>query len=168
MACDLPLDVAHSEVFIAPGNTLSFRFTRMSDEFIFNTSDPNLRVKLDIADIYMEIPRIEIYPEKLSEVWNPKIPSHYTFSSSEVHNFSLSTNITQKTLTLVNGDVLPKQIYIGFVNTRAYIGAFDLNPFVFKPNDLNRMNLVANFQLRIQTVYFESLFNIHAEKALLS
>lgn len=144
LSAPVPMDFFDTELLFGPGNTVSIRLTKHADAFYINTSDPNLRVKFILEDMYMVIPRIELYAEALPKYFNPKLPQHYEFSSGHLHSFSLPTHLTQKTLTLVKGDILPKQVIVAAVKTKAYIGDYGLNPFVFEHFDCNRINLVAN------------------------
>ena len=140
----VPLDFFDMDSLLAPGNTVSIRLMRNSDAFAVNTATPDLRVKFVLEDLYMVVPRIELYAEALPNYFNPKSPQHYEFSTGHLLNFSLPLHLTQKTLRLVNADILPKQVVVAMVPTKAYIGDYGSNPFALKHFDLNRINLVAN------------------------
>lgn len=137
------VDFLHVDNHLAPGNTLSLKFTRAPDSFVLNTATDE-KYQLVVKELGIFVRRIELFPRALPKLLEPNSEQRYVGMCTEVKNYSLPAGIKQKVLKISQGESLPKQIVVAFVDTEAYVGSYKKNPFNFEHFKLNSINIKVN------------------------
>ena len=143
MSGPIPVDFLHVDNHLAPGNTLSLKFTQALDSFVLNTATDE-KYRLLVKELGIFVRRIELFPRALPKLLDSNSEQRYVGVSTEVKNYSLPAGIKQKVLKISQGESLPKQILVGFVDTDAYVGNYKKNPFNFEHFNLNSINIKVN------------------------
>lgn len=136
-------DFIRSENYLAPGNKLALKFSRVSDEFVLLT-ETNNNYKLVITDIYMIARRLTLHQNILSSIWSPSKVQSYKSIYTEVKDFSLPPNITSRNIRLSAGGRLPKSVVVAQVLTEAFVGSYKKNPFNMQHFKIGSINLKIN------------------------
>ena len=140
--CPLNHDFVRNKNHLMPGVKLSVRLSRASDEFLLLTSTDNA-YKLEIKELRLYYERLQLTPAMTTKIMSTS-PHNMLGNRTEMKSFALPTGLTEKTITLTNGGILPKTLVVVQVDTAALHGGFKSNPFNFKHNKLNRINLRVN------------------------
>jgi len=142
--CVTPLnhDFIRNRCHLMPGQKLTVRLSRASDEFLLLTSSDNA-YKLEIKELKLYADRIQLAGPATNKIMSTS-PHNMLGNRTEMKSYALPTGLTEKTITLTNGGILPKTIVAVQVDTAALHGGFKSNPFNFKHNSINRVNLRVN------------------------
>lgn len=138
-------DFIRSNNHLAPNHKLTLRFVRASDDFVLNHAGDK-KYKIILKDLAIYVRRVRIRSDIMGHVMrNPgKAHEHYQSNYTEVKDFAIGKGLQQWRASLISGGRLPKQIIVGMVSTKAYLGATSEHPFHFQHFNLNRINLVIN------------------------
>ena len=138
-------DFLRSDNHLAPGNTLTLSFERMSNQFCLLSSTSGKDYKLIIHDIRLYGRRIKLYPEAFYNVMTKSATlQRYMSTYSEVKEYPVRSGIKTWSANIFSTGSLPKQIIVGMVDTDAKQGSLSKNPFNFKHNNLSQINLKIN------------------------
>ena len=135
-------DFVRTNKHLPPGQKLAIRLTRASDDFLLMTSTEN-SYHVKILDLKLYVDRISLLPNITSKIMQTMpllLPSHKT----EMRTFALPTGLSNKTMSICQGGVLPKTIVVGQVDTAALQGSQKTNPFHFRHNKVSRIQLRVN------------------------
>jgi len=127
---------------LLPGQKLSIRLTRASDDFLILTgTDNKYKVKIEELRLYAE--RIKLDPAVTAKILQHG-PHKFLGNRTEMRSYALPSGLTSKTLTISQGGILPKTVVVAQVDTQALYGNPKKNPFNFDDKDLNRISLRVN------------------------
>jgi hypothetical protein len=73
-----------------------------------------------------------------------KGPCAYPITQSKIKTYTISSGLRNHNISQIFRGQLPRQVIIGFVDTKAYDGDIAANPFVFEHFKLNYFNLFVN------------------------
>ena len=136
-------DFLRSDNHLAPGNKLSLTFERSPDHFSLMTAGKE-KFKIEIDELAVYGRRVKLFPEALRTVLGAKKEmERYLSSYTEIKEFPLQASKLDWSVRLYSG-VLPKQVIIGMVSTKAKAGSYDTNPFLFDHFNIKRLNLKIN------------------------
>lgn len=138
-------DFTRSDNHLAPNHKLTLRFVRAPTDFILNNSGDK-KYKIVLKDLAIYARRVRIRSDIMGHVMknSGRRLERYQSNYTEVKDFAVGKGLQQWRTSLISGGRLPKQIIVGMVSTKAYLGAIDENPFQFQHFNLNRINLVVN------------------------
>lgn len=129
---------------LAPGNRVTVKFTRASDDFLLNTYLPE-DYKLEILDMKMHLHTIDRRPSKESSADRfPMLKEVYQLTQTEMHKQVLAQDVTTAQFRIQDGGVMPKSIVFAMTETRAADGNKDYNPLYFRHFFLKKLTLKIN------------------------
>ena len=154
----LCVDFLRSDNHLAPGNKLALTLHRTSDEFYVNrqhaplSSDTNTvpptpteyRVKILNLNLYVRRVQLHGGTQLMSKILRPRESMRHIAPYTEVKTFPIASGRRQWSDVVYGGDVLPKHIIVGMIDTDAFTGSFDSNPFRFNHYDLASINVKVN------------------------
>lgn len=143
------VDLFKCETFLAPGNRITLKLVRNSDQFVLMASGTE-NYKIKIIDLALHVRRIRLDPMIVNKVVSPTAPQQYLTSYTELKDYPLASGLQQWSTILYRGDKLPNHIIVGQVLTAAMVGSYSKNPFNFQHFKLSRINLKLN-GIRIPT-----------------
>ena len=138
----IPADFLRSESHLCPGNRLTIKLTRASDDFLLIKSAASpTNYKLKILDVKLNWTAVRL---------SDKIPSprieRYLMTRTELGVESLPQGLRSKTMTLFTGDKMPKSVIVAMVDSAAFEGSQLSNPFNFKHFSTSSVALKVNGQ----------------------
>ena len=136
-------DVFQVERLLLNNISLRVRFSKNDPTFSLISSNTNASYKVNIIDAYMRIalakPTAPVLISQANVLKNT--PAIYPYIGSVLKTFSVAQRERQISLSnIFNGDI-PSQMIIAMVDTNAYIGSYNKNPFQFKPYSCNYISL---------------------------
>jgi len=141
---ELPVDFFRSDNYLAPNNTLTIVCTRNPDEFVLvglKTAQPFISYSLEIMDIALHVRRIHLQHDLTSQVVSLSKPQRYISKCSKMKTLLVPVGMKNFRKVISVGDVLPKQVIISQVTSKAYNGTIDTDPLFYAHFDLCRINL---------------------------
>jgi hypothetical protein len=124
---------------VGPGNKIDIRFTPHKDTFVLNSYLKDNKYKLHVDDMKLHLRTIE-----LKERIAPPLTETYLMSETQMHKQLVGVLSPNTSFRIHNGGVMPKNVIVALVSTKAAEGAYDLNPFHFHHYYVDRMALVVN------------------------
>jgi hypothetical protein len=120
------------------------KFIRNEDKFslLGNT----LVTKIKVNELFLTIRRVTLDPQEDSKIISDleKGPAAYPIDQSKIKTFTIPSQLRNHNISQIFRGQLPRSLIIGFVDTDAYDGAVNKNPFVFEHFKLNYFNLFIN------------------------
>lgn len=139
----LHADVMKSPRFIPPNTSIKIILARNNDAFSMMTNSNDLKIKISSLKMYIrKVLPTENIRKMYAGLWDKK-PVIIPFSRSILKRETIATGSTNKQLILFNGH-LPRQILIGFIDSRRVDGRGTLSPFHFNHFNINHVNLRVN------------------------
>lgn len=138
------IDLFQCHKYILPGTDLKLKFIRHEDSF--SLLGANLIAKIKINSLRLNVRRITVDPSILqghNDGLN-KMPAIYNVMQSKIKTHLLVKGIRNERITNVFRGKLPRCLYIFMVDSEAYDGAINKNPFLFKHNNMNYCQLYIN------------------------
>ncbi len=140
----LHIDLFQSERYLLPGCEIKLKFIRNDDKFslLGNT----LVTKIKVNELFLSIRRVTLDPVEDAKINSDleKGPAAYPIDQSRIKTFTIPSGLRNHNISQIFRGQLPRSLIIGFVDTAAYDGAINKNPFVFEHNKLNYFNLFVN------------------------
>lgn len=119
-------DFFNMDNHIGPGNRLEITLTRAKDSFVLNTY-LNQRYRLRIHDI-----KLHLHTITRRESFKPPSIERYRFNETHIKTHAIARMTSDYTFRLNYHSVMPKTVIFSMVYTRAFNGAYNLNPFNFQ------------------------------------
>jgi hypothetical protein len=141
----LHIDFLQSQRLLIPGVELKLRFVRNDDAF--SLLGATLSTKIKIHKLSLSVHRITLDPsvadtiEKSLQAGHPAI---YPIANSKIKTYILSSGHQSERISQIFRGPLPRQIIIGFVDSKGVDGVITQNPFKFEPFQNNLMNVFIN------------------------
>jgi hypothetical protein len=136
----LHVDFLQCRNLLMPGVELKLRLVRNDDTF--SLLGTTLQTKIKIHKLHLTIRRIKL--ESAVSVGFEKTlltkPAVYPIANSKIKTYTIQSGIQSERISQIFRGILPRQIIIGFVNSKAADGNIDANPFVFEHFDNNYFN----------------------------
>jgi hypothetical protein len=127
----LHVDFLQCRNLLMPGVELKLRLVRNDDTF--SLLGTTLQTKIKIHKLHLTIRRIKL--ESAVSVGFEKTlltkPAVYPIANSKIKTYTIQSGIQSERISQIFRGILPRQIIIGFVNSKAADGNIDANPFVF-------------------------------------
>jgi hypothetical protein len=138
----IPADFLKSENHLCPGNRLTIKLTRASDDFLLMRANGTpTTYKLKILDVKLNWTAVQLS----DKVHSPKI-ERYLMTRTELGVESLPQGLRSKTMTLFTGDKMPKSVIVAMLDSVAFEGSQRANPLNFKHFSTGGMALKVNGQ----------------------
>ena len=140
----LHIDFFQTERYLLPGCEIKLKFIRNEDKFSILGSTLVTRIKVN--ELFLSIRRITIDPVEDSKISSDleKGPAAYPIDQSKIKTFTIPAQLRNHNISQIFRGQLPRSLIIGFVDTEAYDGVVNKNPFVFEHFKLNYFNLFVN------------------------
>ena len=136
-------DVFQVDRLLLNNVSVRVRFSKNEPSFSLVSANTNPSYKINIVDAYMRValakPTAPVLISQSNVLKNT--PALYPYTGSVIKSFSLAQRERQVSLSnIFNGDI-PSQLIVAMLDTNAYIGSYDKNPFQFKPFSCNYVSL---------------------------
>jgi hypothetical protein len=138
----IPADFLRSENHLCPGNRLTIKLTRASDDFLLirDAAAPTT-YKLKILDVKLNWVAVRLS----DKVPSPRI-ERYLMTRTELGVETIAQGLRRKNMILFTGDKMPKSVIIAMVDSAAFEGSQRRNPFNFKHYSTKSVMLKVNGQ----------------------
>jgi hypothetical protein len=140
----LHIDLFQSERYLLPGCEIKLKFIRNDDKFSLLGNTQVTKIKVN--ELFLSIRRVTLDPVEDAKINSDleKGPAAYPIDQSRIKTFTIPSGLRNHNISQIFRGQLPRSLIIGFVDTAAYDGAINKNPFVFEHNKLNYFNLFVN------------------------
>jgi hypothetical protein len=129
---------------LIPNIELKLRFIRNEDSFSLLGAERQAMIKVN--NLSLSVRRISIDPQ-VSDSIHRKLestPVLYPITSSKIKTYTISSGRSTERVSQIFRGKLPKQVIIGFVDSRGVDGSITKNPFKFEHFDLNYFQAYVN------------------------
>jgi len=140
-------DIFFQKRFILNGVDLKLKLVRNDDRLVLMAAEnSNFKLKIKSASFFVRKVKINSgiqlkHIEKLDKLMQPAI---YPLRRVDMKTFNIATgSLSWNEENLFHG-ILPKRVVVGIVNSRAFEGAYELNPFDFVHKNLKYCNLMVD------------------------
>ena len=109
-----------------------------SDDFRLITYPRGTRAKITIEKIYLKICKVDINPSVrlgINQNLEKKRVLKYPFKQTNIRSFSIGKGFYSATYDNLYEGFVPSKVVVGFVDSSAYNGNFNMNPFHFQHFD---------------------------------
>ena len=132
--------------WIIPGVSLNLTLWRNNDEFVLMSSNTTKKYNVEILEAKLIVCYCTLkQPAYLAfEAALSLSPARYPLIKTELKNFSLAKESTDKTFEDVFAGKIPSKIVVCFVADDAYHGSRPKNPFNFKHFDVSFVGIYQN------------------------
>ena len=132
--------------WIIPGVSLNLALWRNNDNFLLMTSNLEKNYNIEIIEAKLIVCYCTLQqPAYLAfEAALSLSPVRYPLIKTEVKNYSLPKDATDKTYEDVFAGKIPTKVVVAFVSDEAYHGSRTKNPFNFYHNDASFIGLYQN------------------------
>ena len=140
----LHVDFLYSQRYLIPGVEMKIKLIKNDDTFAIFAKDNSYKIKM--KKLELNIRRIVVEPEisNAIETRLSSTPAQYPIACSKIKTFLLNQQVQSQHISQIIRGKLPRSYIISFVSAKAYDGAHNKNPFVFKHFGLNYMNVFIN------------------------
>ena len=140
-------DIFFQKRFILNSVDLKLKLIRNSDSLVLMAAqNSNFKLKIENASFFVRKLKINNgiqleHIEKLDKYLQPAI---YPLRRVEMKTVNISTGSLSWNEENLFQDILPKRIVLAMVNSKAFEGAYELNPYNFVHKNLKYCNLIVN------------------------
>jgi len=134
-------DILRSSKMIAPNIQVNIRLTPAPDKWMLNTRNTDSAYTVRFTELRLYYDRII-----LREQTPVADPEYYPFVKTIMSKYAIPPNMQTYHIRMQTGGVIPKQLVLFQVETRAAEGNYAKNPFNFKHFNLERLSLRVNGQ----------------------
>ena len=138
MYSPVPHDFFRINNNIGPNNRIVVRFNRAKDSFLIN-SLAGKAYRLQIVDMRLHLHTIE----RRERIARPMV-ERYHMTETQMMRQIVAVHSPGTTFRVHHGGIMPKNIVVAMVSTRAAEGAYDINPLHFRHFDISNMALIIN------------------------
>ena len=144
----LHTDICTLTRYLPPGISLDIEMERTPDKFVLMTPNDVTDYKIELDNLRLTTDRY--YPASaVSDFYKSNVAAGLKailpIDRSVIKTYPVSSNKTDLSMyNFITGNQLPDQVIIGMVETEAYQGKNDKNPFNFQAFDLKEASLVVN------------------------
>lgn len=139
MQCPINADICKQDKLILCGVDLQFKFFPNSNAFALLSEKDGYVIK--IIDFYLVICMVNLRPDVLlaqAKVLE-KNPVVYDIEKSYLRTYGMAQGIYSFNTELNFNSWVPDSVILCFVDSEAYNGAFNKNPYHFKHNNLSHL-----------------------------
>lgn len=158
------VDLFNTNRYLIPNLSVQLKFTRSKEAFYLLGKNNN-DIKIEIEDAYLNVRKCKVNPSVTAEIMKTleEKPVNFPIKKVLVKSIPLPYVTTGCYLTNIYSGVLPTRVVFGFVETSAYNGSFELNPFNFQNFGINYLRLkagsdVVTFSNGIRLNYTQNMY----------
>jgi hypothetical protein len=140
----LHVDFLNSHRPLIPNVELKLRFIRNEDSFSLIGTDKQAKIK--VSKLRLSVRRISVDPH-LTDAIEQKLasnPAIYPVTNSKIKTYTISSGRATERVSQIFRGKLPRQVIIGFVDSKGVDGNITKNPFKFEHFDLNYFQAYIN------------------------
>jgi transposase-like protein len=140
----LHIDFFHSQKYLIPGTDLKLKFIRHEDSF--SLLGATLQAKIKLHSLRLNMRKLTLDPQivQAHKAALVKQPVIYNITQSQIKTHLLTKGIKNERITNIFRGKLPRSLMVFFVESEAFDGSINKNPFLFKHFDLNYFQLYIN------------------------
>lgn len=143
----LNADIFSSDLYLVNNVSIEIVIDPHDSKFLLLNYDDNpagTEYKLVITELKLFCKYVEVMPGVAIDIEQrlQKTPARYAVRRSELKSMVITGGRTQFQTNVFN-DQLPRRVIVALVDTAAYNGAMDKNPFRFKSNHVRDISLVS-------------------------
>ena len=137
----LMADIFQQDRLIMNGVTIDIKLIPHKDAFRLITWPETTQAEIQIEDIKLMVCRITLAPETFLGIEKTlqTVPVVYPYARTDVRTFNLSENSYGETYENFYPGEVPSKVIIGMVKADAFTGHYGLNPFRFRPFDIETL-----------------------------
>lgn len=134
----LPIDLALQNRAILGGCSITVRLVSNEPQFYFEVPT-GFKIRTDYLDSVLYIHKAKVTPDLVSAHSKALsvAPARYPISRGEVKPHSVSAGSYEFTITNAIVGIMPSRMFVAMVDSKAYNGEYDKDPFHFHHYDLN-------------------------------
>lgn len=139
-------DIFMQKRYLLNNTRLTIRLDRTSADFSLLNLEAAGVYKIHLEEVIFKAHMIQLNPVTqfaISKSLETK-PALYCYTQREIRVENVNAGFTSGTLDNLFPNKLPSRVLVTLIPARAYNGDFKLNPFNFKPYDLQRITLSVN------------------------
>jgi hypothetical protein len=144
----LTADFTMCDRFIPPGMVVRIRLTRSKNAFSLMTNHPEGRYKVKFERVRLYFNAINVdntVTELLMRKWS-KEPVLFPMNKSHLKNYIVTAGKQTVDIGQVFMGPLPRQLVLGMVSQRAFVGDYGLSPFNFQHFNASSVSIKVNSQ----------------------
>ena len=147
------LDFFHSTKLLLPKCELNMKFIRNEDAFTLIGDTAVTKIKLH--ELKLVVRRITVDPDIANKIEEQlmKTPAIYPVAQSKIKTFVINKGIKSERITNIFRGSLPRSIIVTFVDSDAFNGKIDKNPFVFETFKMNYFQAYINGEPLLTEVF---------------
>ena len=139
-------DIFQSGRYLLNNTPVDIKLFRAPNSFTCMTKDSTLKVKLEIEDIHFKACYVSVHPGIITghAAALQKSNAIYPYTRVGMMTFNISSGARQFNLdNLFNGSC-PTKVLVSFVDSEAFQGTFQTNPFNFALHSIDQIELTAD------------------------
>lgn len=146
LMCKLHFDLSMQGKALIGGCNIRITLYPNDVSFYLKSSDENLVPSLELVEAGMYVHRAIVSPQiiEAQEAALTKSNARYLINRGECYNFTIESGKTDVNLYNIINGVMPRQIFVAFVDAEDYLGNFKTNPFQFKHNNIIEISCFLN------------------------
>lgn len=135
----LHIDLSYQERALLGGSQLKITLIPNDPKFYIMNTDPGLEAKVNFmtAALYLHRSKVSSYIVEAHSKALEKATAKYPYSRREVKAFNINAGATSAHIDNIVLGVLPRRVFIGLVENKAFTGDVTKNPFNFKHFNIN-------------------------------
>ena len=133
-------DICTQNRLILNGVDINIKLYPTKDSFRLMTFPKDLKCKLKIKDIYLDVCKVDVSPSVMlaqNEILKKNVTAKYPHQRTEVKTFTIPARQSAFTIENVYQGGVPSKLILGLVDQDAYHGDFSKNPLKFGHYDLS-------------------------------
>lgn len=173
----LLIDISSVKSYLINGVSLRIRLELNSDNFVLGLNE-NHKLQIDSAKIYVKKYFLRDNIALAMETALKTKPMMYTFKKYINKSYIIPSNQTNIHIENPFLSVIPKKVYLGILDMKAFNGDYTKNPLYFKHANMShiqisvnnniRYNLHSNFPHDFSSPYYEALRTLPPSSHLLT
>jgi hypothetical protein len=140
-------NVANQPKLLPPNTELKIRLTRADNKFALmaRTEDHDYKVVIDKAELIVAFKRVNTHVVLSHEEAFLKMNAKYPIVTSEIRYFGKGRGLSDLSeANIITNSSLPQKVIVGLVETSAFTGNHNKNPFCFIPANAKEISLRVN------------------------
>ena len=145
---DINHDLFKLDRYILNQVEIGMKFYRAKPAFYLMTDIVTPNFRIDIDEMVLNICKIQVNPAVLYAQNNmlQRTPAKYPYNASEIRMTAIPQGQVSFTFDNVCQGRKPQRLTVGFVNSKAVAGDYQLSPFNFNGYDLTQINVFLDGQ----------------------
>lgn len=147
------LDFFQCQRYLLPGCTIKLKFIRNDDTFSLLGANRSAVIKIKNLNLTVRRITLDQNIHDAIEKRLEKSPAQYPIVQSKIKTFLINSGIGNITIPNIIRGTLPRSLIFGFVDSKAFDGNVDANPFCFSNMGIKYFNLKINGEPVVGNVF---------------